>query len=74
VDECGRRVPVFHGWGPQRMPCERKEFVSPPLPQPVDELAADFELESVLADEREAEAFIWNEYQLEQAGGDASSP
>jgi len=71
-DECGNRIPVFHGWGPQRVPCERKEFVSPPPPQPVDELAADYEVESILAEEREHEAFMWNEYQLEQSPGTLS--
>ena len=68
-DECGNRIPVFHGWGPKRVPCERKQFVSPSRPQPLDELAVDFEVESLFADEREAEAVIWNEFQLEQAPG-----
>jgi len=68
-DECGNRVPVYHGWGPDVRPCERKEYVSPPPPQPTDEPAVDYEVESVLADERECEAFIWNEYQLELAPG-----
>ena len=68
-DECGNRVPVFAGWGPQRVPCERKEFVPPPPPQQVDELAADYDVESELADEREAEAAIWNEYQRERIKG-----
>ena len=68
-DECGNRIPVFHGWGPDRKPCERKEFVSPPAPQPVDEPAVDYDVESIMAEEREAEAYIWNDYQLEQAPG-----
>ena len=69
IDECGNRVPVFHGWGPKRVPCEKKEFVSPPAPQLIDELAADYETESLMADEREADAVIWNEFQLEQITG-----
>ena len=68
-DECGNRIPVFHGWGPQVRPCERKEYVSPPPPQPADEPAVDYEVESILAEERESDAFLWNEYQLEQAPG-----
>jgi len=69
-DECGNRIPVFHGWGPERVPCELKKFVSPPRPQPLDELAVDYELESLFAEEREADAVIWNEFQLEQATGE----
>jgi len=68
-DECGNRIPVFHGWGPERVPCVKKEFVSPPPPQPMDEPAVDFDVESLQADEVEAEAAVWNEYQLEQAPG-----